>query len=410
MVTLTTHLATVRSPAGKTCVDLFSGAGGFAVGYRQAGWSVVAANDLDSAAGATFRHNFPESVFFEGAISSLSVEAILSSCDLKPGDLDCLIGGPPCQSFSYNNHKRTADDERAGLFRDYLRIVEGLHPKTIMMENVPGILTIGSGAVIDEIRACLGNLGYDVDARVLAAELYGVPQARRRVFVAATRIGKASDLLPNPTHWLNRLCTDRAGRPIDRPTGDLERIPTVWQAISDLPELRNGEGDHCSTYGGKQATTKFQREIRNGSKKLLNHVCSKLGTVNLERMAHIPEGGNWRNIPRELLPAGMQRAKLTDHTKRYGRLERSGLASTLLTKCDPHWGAYIHPTQDRTISVREAARIQGFPDTFHFSGNQISYHFEQIGNAVPVQLAKAIALSVGEHITDAARVNERSAA
>ena len=96
----------------------------------------------------------------------------------------------------------------------------------------------------------------------------------------------------------------------------------------------------------------------------------------------------------------MQRAKLTDHTKRYGRLDRKGLASTLLTKCDPHWGAYIHPTQNRTISVREAARLQGFPDRFEFSGEQMSYHFEQIGNAVPVPLAKAIAERVSQHLQE----------
>lgn len=398
MAALTTHLASARSIRGKTCVDLFAGAGGFAVGYRKAGWTIVGANDVDAPAGATFRLNFPETVFFEGPVSVLSVEAVLSTCELEPYKLDCLIGGPPCQSFSYNNHKRSADDERAGLFRDYLRIVEGLMPKTIVMENVPGILTIGDGAVIAEIEERLGELGYDVEAKVLAAELYGVPQARRRVFVVASRIGEAASMLPKPTHWLNRLCVDRAGRPIERPGGVLKRIPTVWQAISDLPELDNGDGQRSTNYGGKQATTDYQREMRIGSSGLYNHICSKLGNVNLERMKHIPEGGNWRDIPRELLPAGMRRAKLTDHTKRYGRLDQKGLASTLLTKCDPHWGAYIHPTQDRTISVREAARLQGFPDSFEFAGEQISYHFEQIGNAVPVPLARAIGETVALHI------------
>ena len=253
---------------------------------------------------------------------------------------------------------------------------------------------------MSEIKEHLGQLGYDVEAQVLAAELYGVPQARRRVFVTASRIGKAASMLPKPTHWLNRLCVDRTGRPIERPDGDLNRIPTVWQAIGDLPELANGAGKRSTNYAGKQASTEYQRELRDGSRKLYNHVCSKLGSMNLERMKHIPEGGNWRDIPRDLLPAGMQRAKLTDHTKRYGRLDRKGLASTLLTKCDPHWGAYIHPTQNRTISVREAARLQGFPDRFEFSGEQMSYHFEQIGNAVPVPLAKAIAERVSQHLQE----------
>jgi DNA (cytosine-5)-methyltransferase 1 len=392
-----------------SCIDLFAGAGGFAVGFRAADWRMLGANDIDEAAGETFRLNFPETHFFQGSIAALSVEHLLETCGLKPGELDCLIGGPPCQSFSYNNHKRSADDERAGLFRDYLRIVEGLKPKTIVMENVPGILTIGGGAVIEEIKTRLSSLNYTVDATTLFAEQYGVPQARRRVFIVASRVGEASEMLPSPTHWLARLCVKRSGKPLDRPEGDLLRIPTVWQAIGDLPEIENGGGKHVSTYAGKQATTEYQRRMRAGSKKLHNHVCSNLGSINIERMSHIPEGGNWRDIPRSLLPAGMQRAELTDHTKRYGRLDRKGLASTLLTKCDPHWGAYIHPTQDRTISVREAARLQGFPDTFHFAGHQIGYHFEQIGNAVPVPLANAIADCVAAHIR-AAEASERQAA
>ena len=398
MALLTTHLALDRPKGRHTCIDLFAGAGGFAAGYRQAGWSIVGANDSDAAASATFRLNFPESVFFESAVSELSVDDVLKVCGLVPRELDCLIGGPPCQSFSYNNHKRSAEDERAGLFRDYLRLVKGLMPKTIVMENVPGMFTIGGGAVIAEIEERLGEFGYGMEAKILAAELYGAPQARRRAFIVASRIGDAASMLPKPMYWLRRLCIDRAGRVLKRPKGKLRRIPTVWQAIGDLPVIENGGGQQTATYGGKQATTEYQLRMRTGSNKLLNHVCSRLGDVNIQRMKHIPEGGNWRDIPRDLLPTGMQRAKLTDHTKRYGRLDRKGLASTLLTKCDPHWGAYIHPTQDRTISVREAARLQGFPDRFQFAGEQMGRHFEQIGNAVPVSLAKAIADCVAQHI------------
>ena len=129
--------------------------------------------------------------------------------------------------------------------------------------------------------------------------------------------------------------------------------------------------------------------------------------MNFARVLHIPEGGNWRDIPRGLLPAGMQRARLEDHTKRYGRLHRDGFASTILTKCDPHWGAYIHPTQDRTISVREAARLQGFPDTFRFAGEHISLQYAQVGNAVPVPLATAIALAVNSHLCIYRRIAAR---
>jgi DNA (cytosine-5)-methyltransferase 1 len=144
----------------------------------------------------------------------------------------------------------------------------------------------------------------------------------------------------------------------------------------------------------------FQRKVRRGTRTLYNHVCHALTEVNLRRIRHVPEGRNWRDIPRDLLPAGMQRAKLSDHTKRYGRLAKSGLASTILTKCDPHWGAYVHPSADRTISVREAARLQGFPDAFRFAGDRLSKHYEQVGNAVPVPVAEAVARSALTHLDD----------
>ena len=108
--------------------------------------------------------------------------------------------------------------------------------------------------------------------------------------------------------------------------------------------------------------------MRGGSNSVNNHVPAKLSRINLERLRYIPQGGSWRDIPFDLLPAGMKKAKRSDHTKRYGRLSWNGLASTILTKCDPHWGAYFHPEQDRTLTVREAARLQSFPDWFHFKG------------------------------------------
>jgi len=129
--------------------------------------------------------------------------------------------------------------------------------------------------------------------------------------------------------------------------------------------------------------------MRAGSKGVYNHESARLGKINLERLAHIPPGGNWTNIPPELLPKGMQRARRSDHTKRYGRVDPDGLASTILTKCDPHWGAYFHYSQDRAFTVREAARIQTFPDTFIFTGSRVE-QYEQVGNAVPPLLAAAI--------------------
>ncbi|MCA0433720.1 MAG: DNA cytosine methyltransferase [Proteobacteria bacterium] len=378
------------------CIDLFAGAGGLAVGFRSAGWGVVAGNDTDADAAATFRLNFPEASFFEGPVSKLSAKELLADCRLDKGDLDCLVGGPPCQSFSHNNHHRSAVDERARLFEHYLALVGGLNPKTIMMENVPGIMSIDGGRVIEEILVRLRDLGFGATVVRLSAEEFGTPQLRRRVFVLASRIGPAAELIPSPTHWGPALA--QFGGPKERPPGATRRPVTVWQAIGDLPELQNGGGSHSAEWPHGQPSTIYQRDARRGAAGLYNHVCHRLTDVNLNRIVHVPEGGNWRDVPRELLPAGMKRARLQDHTKRYGRLAKGGFASTILTKCDPHWGAYVHPTQDRTISVREAARLQGFPDSFRFAGEHLSKQYTQVGNAVPVQVAQAIGLAVLVHI------------
>ncbi|MER9695099.1 DNA cytosine methyltransferase [Mesorhizobium sp. M0179] len=389
---ITVYPAVKSSRSGPTCFDLFAGAGGLAVGFRQAGWNVVGGNDVNKDAGATFRLNFKESVFFEGSVSALTADRLLKEADLKVGQLDCLIGGPPCQSFSYNNHQRSEKDTRALLFKHYLRLVDGLRPKTLVMENVPGILTIGDGSVIDSIRSELEAMQYKFSLQVLSAEQFGVPQVRRRVFIVASRIGEAEGLFPKSTH----LSAKEAARQ-DKPNS-LKRAITVHEAIGDLPSILNGGGKEVMRREAGKALSKFQREARKGVRRIYNHVCHALTEKNLARITHIPEGGNWRNIPRELLPAGMQRAHLSDHTKRYGRLSRSGLASTILTKCDPHWGAYVHPTEDRTISVREAARLQGFPDSFRFAGAELGKHYEQVGNAVPVPLARAFGLAVLRHL------------
>lgn len=402
------HRRLAPPQSGPSCIDLFAGAGGLAVGFRSAGWSVLAGNDCDQAAGETFRLNFPEAVFFEGPISGLYAEDIFKECDVGPGDLDCLLGGPPCQSFSYNNHQRSAADARARLFEDYLRLVEKLQPKTLLMENVPGILTIDGGSVIGDIVKRLKGMSYDSAIDIISAEEFGTPQTRRRVFIAASKVGPARELLPLPTNWGSGHRVKREGRLIDRPDCATRRLVSVWQAIGDLPELENGGGEHVLPRLSNRPTTVFQREAQKWAPQIYNHICHRLTESLLERIKHVPEGGNWRDIPRQLLPAGMQRARLSDHTKRYGRLSRSSLASTILTKCDPHWGAYVHPTQDRTISVREAARLQGFPDAFQFAGTHLSKQYVQVGNAVPVPVAAALGKAVIMHLEKWGRKLESS--
>lgn len=368
-------------------IDLFCGAGGLSEGLAQAGFHVLAGNDIDECAGATYEQTHREARFLRGPIQNLTPQDFQKASSTKPRQLDILAGGPPCQAYSVYNHQRGMHDERSRLFREYLRIVEALLPKWIIIENVTGILSAGNGAAVRAILGGLNRLGYAVEYRVLKAEEFGIPQERRRVLFLGNRIG-APIIWPAPTH------------------GDdlyLKPLVTVADAISDLPVLTNGETCQHTSYR-TSPVSQYQAELRACTKGVFNHSAPRLAPINVERMRYIPPGGSWRDIPNRLLPAGMKRARRCDHTKRYGRLRWHGLASTILTKCDLHWGAYIHPEQDRTLTVREAARFQSFPDWFRFEGSQTE-QYVQVGNAVPPLLGRR----VGEAILETLLSKRRAA-
>lgn len=359
-----------------TAIDLFCGAGGLSEGFRQAGFRVLAGQDIDETAGATFSYTHHGAKFIGGPIQRIQAHDILRTTGLKRGEVDAIIGGPPCQGYSVYNHQRGESDPRAGLFREYLRIVNGLRPRWLVMENVTGITSIAGGRIVDEIVSGLQSLGYRVDFRVLKAEQFGVPQERRRIFFIATRTN-APILFPQPTHGLG-----------------LANYVTVWDAISDLPVRLNGEKSIRSPYA-TPPNCDYQNALRDNGSEVENHSASRLSAVNEARMQHIPPGGSWRDIPFDLLPAGMRKANRSDHTKRYGRPRKTDLACTILTKCDIHWGAYIHPTQDRSFTVREAARLQSFPDSFVFQGSTTE-QYVQVGNAVPPTFGRHVALALLE--------------
>lgn len=357
-----------------TAIDLFCGAGGLSEGFRQAGFHVLAGQDFDEQAGATFAETHPEAKFIGGPIQDVTPQQLLKAAGKKRGEIDVIVGGPPCQGYSVYNHQRGVSDPRAGLFREYLRIVKGIQPRWLVMENVTGITSIAGGGVVREIFEGMKSLGYRVEMKVLRAEEFGVPQERRRVFFIATRTD-APILFPEPTHGPGLL-----------------PFVTVWDAISDLPKLENGDKSAPRAYA-KKPQNGYQALLRGSCTVVQNHSASRLSRINEERMRHIPPGGSWRDIPFDLLPAGMKLAKRSDHTKRYGRPKKTDLACTILTKCDVHWGAYIHPVQDRSLTVREAARLQSFPDFFTFLGSGTEQYM-QVGNAVPPLLGRRVAESL----------------
>ena len=380
-----------------TLVDLFSGAGGLSCGLNMAGFASVMGSDIHPTYAQTFANNHPRTHVITSDVRALSEDDILDLTGLKPGELDLIAGGPPCQGFSINAPTRTLADPRNHLFEDYLRIGEVLRPKAILIENVPGLISLGQGTVVEAIYDRLHEMGYTVDHRILFAAHYGVPQMRFRTVFIALRDGGTIEF-PEPTHNAQAVANFTGAKELcmRAPIGLADKT-TVGEAISDLPELKLGESIDGVEYT-LPPQSDFQTELRRGSKAIYNHSCARLGNANQERLKFIPQGGSWRDIPYDLLPAGLKRARRSDHTKRYGRLHPDQLCSTILTKCDPHWGSFFHPEQDRALSVREAARLQSFPDRYVFSGS-LTRQFEQVGNAVPPLMAKAIGHSISRMIS-----------
>jgi DNA (cytosine-5)-methyltransferase 1 len=394
-------VATEPSWVPLNTIDLFCGAGGITEGFRQAGYRCLYGNDCMPEAVETFSLNHPEAWGDARDIEDVKPSEVRKRLRLKKGELDVLVGGPPCQGFSINAPGRFLSDPRNKLFKDYLRFLEEFEPKAFLFENVPGLLSLGDGKVFRQILREFEEHGYHSSAKILFAAHYGVPQERWRLIIIGSRTSEISP--PKPTHYATGRANFRSGGTMTFQLNALEKnhlLPavTVGEAIGDLPRLEIGEGAEIVGYTTAPRSD-YARLMRNPEGVTFNHFGAKLAKQNIERMKYVKPGGSWRDIPHKLLPKGMQRARKSDHTKRYGRLKNEGLAGTIMTKCDPHWGTVFLPDQERTLTVREAARFQSFPDTYRFLGPRVS-QYEQVGNAVPVLLAKAIALQIRAHLEE----------
>lgn len=388
-------------------IDLFCGAGGITQGFRQAGYHCLYANDVMPEAIETFRHNHVSTLAECKSIEEVSAISLRKTLGIQKGELDVLVGGPPCQGFSINAPNRFLNDPRNSLFKHYARFVEEFSPKTFVFENVPGLLSMADGAIFEKILQVFNEIGYHLSVKILFGPHYGIPQERWRLILLGSQHSVISH--PDPTHYAKGRANFRGGSTLTIPLASSEAtrlLPavTVGDAIRDLPRLSMGEGAEEVGYTTDPASA-FALRLRNPDGITFNHVAAKLSKQNIERMRHVPPGGSWRDIPHDLLPRGMQQARKSDHTKRYGRLSFEGMSGTVLTKCDPHWGTVFLPDQDRTLSVREAARLQSFPDSYRFLGSRVS-QYVQVGNAVPVLMAGAIANTVRSHI--AANFNAKS--
>lgn len=376
--------------ARPTAIDLFSGAGGLTVGLLNAGWDVRGCVDTSAACAATHYLNLPQIPMHVGDVSRLSGDNLLDLARLKPGSLDMLAGGPPCQGFSILG-RRESGDPRNRLFLDFMRLATELRPKVVLIENVPGLATLEGGAVMRAISEAFDQAGYDAACAELVAAQYGVPQLRwRMVFVGWRRDTNRSGGFPFPTHGragIGDLVPNRTLAPVHA-----ESFLRTWEAISDLPEVAAGGRTYRYM---RNPLCNYQLAMREGTgDEVDNHYAPKMSEVNMARIRALKPGQDWRDLPRDLLPPGMQRALRKDHTRRYRRMTWDGVPRAIITRFrDPKSGEYTHPEQHRTISIREAARIQSFPDWFRFRGS-LSDQYDQVGNAVPPLLARAVGVEI----------------
>lgn len=332
-------------------VSLFSGCGGLDIGFEAAGFSVKFMADILKEASQTLRHNHPKSFvyghpFYSGDISELSADFIHSNTSINQGEVDMMIGGPPCQPFSVAAAQRflkTDDrfkrrgfdcDDKGMLIFEYLRLIKELRPKAFLIENVPGIIKIDNGKTIQNLKSVFEDLGYKVKIAILDAANFGVPQNRKRAIIVGNILG-VDFIFPTGMYLLSPL--------------DTTKYRTVAQALANInDEAQN----HITREHSKESISRY-RKLKIGNRDHLGRV---------DRLNP--------NLPSKTVIAG--------GSKGGGR-------------------SHLHPFLARTLSVRESARLQTFPDSYYFCGT-ISRQFTQVGNAVPPLLAEVLAKSIGEQI------------
>jgi len=350
-------LMRIKKNAKFVGIDLFAGAGGMSLGASMAGIDVQLAIENDYHAAATYAHNHPETRLIVDNISNVKRVRVP-----KKGKTAILFGGAPCQGFSTSNQRtRTRKNSSNWLFMEFLRLVNHWRPDWIVYENVQGIIETEGGYFLDKIIYEFEKSGYTCSSDILCASNFGVPQNRYRFFLLGSFHG-ISLKMPRPTS---------------------QKAVTVRKAIADLPSLSNGASKDYLPYPCK-AKSNYAKSMRNGQPGCRNHLVTKNAPHVVDRYNHIPQGGNWEDIPECLMHNYTDRFRC--HTGIYKRLygDRPSVVIGNYRK-----NMLIHPWENRGLSVREAARLQSFPDWYDFQGS-IGFKQQQVANAVPPLLAMAV--------------------
>jgi len=381
-----TPASTGKSPS---ILDLFAAPGGLSEGFRDAGYRIIAQVDSDRWGCETLSSNFAPT-------GTLVIESDIEEIQLR-ANVDVVIGGPPCQSFSQvgrpkindlrknHNRKRFIDDKRNRLYRQFVKIVGSVKPQFFVMENVPGIASFGEGRIKEQIIEDFAEAGYLTEVRILKAADFGVPQVRRRAIFVGNRLGFPNPF-PSETHFDHR----QGRRSIANSGLGLLSYTTVFDAISDLPPLQTGEGNDEAEYVSEGTFTEYQKWAREGSSKLYNHVARVHSTRDRDLFRLLKQGQTMVDLPKRLRP--YRSDIFADKIKKQSWNQ---LSRAIVAHMQKDGLMFIHPdeNQARSFTPREAARIQSFRDSFRFIG-PMTQQFRQIGNATPPLLARAVAYAI----------------
>ena len=394
--------------------DVFSGAGGFSLGFEMAGCDIIGAIEHDKWAADTFSYNHPNATMMLGDIESFDEDYLKKQLKEKP---DIIIGGPPCQGFSVCV-KNAGDpkDPRNSLFTEYIRMARIFSPEVMVMENVPNIIkakTKSGDKVVEIIKEEFVKLGYNVAYQILTASDYGVPQMRQRFVLVASK-EKLEKPFPDKKFFVSDDSNGQLAM-FDIEGMGLKRCPTLWEAISDLPDIEAREGAEVMEYTAPPKND-YQALCRKGSKELHNHLAMKHTKRLVDRFAAMTWGQSVSDITDERLKQRKRNGNGEISTSPYDQNNRRMHPDKIChTITATFYGNFVHPYKNRNFTAREGARIQSFPDSYVFlgkptvvskkllmkegrTGEAYLCQYSQIGNAVPPLMAKAIAENILKQI------------
>ncbi|MCD6367429.1 MAG: DNA cytosine methyltransferase [Bacteroidales bacterium] len=364
-------------------IDLFSGVGGLSYGFaHDDSFEIIAANEILPKMAKAYELNHPSVKMCHKDIKNFGLSDLQKDFNINEGDIDLIIGGPPCQAYSTVG-KRLIDDPRGRLFQEYYRVLKEVKPKVFLFENVKGLLSMQKGELLKTIISLFESLDYTVQYKVLNSADYGVPQTRERVIIVGTK-QSIPFRYPEPTHFNPEIGENLFNQ-------YLKPYLTLADAISDLPFIKAGEESFTYTSPPKNEFQKLMR--KNAPDKLMDHNAPNNNEKLVKLMKSLPDGGSPLDLPIELRPkSGFANTYCRLWWKRPSTTITRNLSTPSSSRC-------IHPIAPRPLTTREGARIQCFPDNYIFFGSRGDKNL-QIGNAVPTFLSIVLKDAIKNHFED----------